>query len=362
MCGLTGFFIFLSNGLKDQITKGGNKMATQKHRFIFLVSLLLTGFIIAYPCFSMAQSKVFKWRMQTYEQEGMETYKDSARMAEAIDQRTGGALKITVHPPGILGYASNEVHRPVSQGLLEIGESSAPSMQEQPVYLIFDQPIFENLEQVQKGYIAIRDNLEAAAGKMNCKLLRVYGKPVSYWLLKAPLAMAKDWKGQKVRAWSPVLATWLKEMGASPQVVPIAETYSALATGVIAGDSKSPLSVIEMKLYEVGRYYCLWPNLPWVSVTVMNLNAFSALPPEIQKIVVEEGAKSEERSWKFQFESIDRAFAEMKERGMTIIKPTQEEIEVGAKIYRSYVEAWAKKQTPETNAALERVRRAIAGK
>jgi TRAP-type C4-dicarboxylate transport system substrate-binding protein len=337
-------------------------MTTQKHRFLFLVSLLLTSCIIAYPCLSMAQSKVFKWRMQTYEAEGLETYKDTVRMAEAIDQRTGGRLKITVHPPGVLGYSPGEVHRPVSHGLLEIGEGSAHSMHEQPVYLIFDQPIFENLEQCEKGYKAVRNDLEAAAEKMNCKLLRVYGKPVCYWFSKVSLATTNDWKGQKVRSWSPVLSSWLKEMGATPQVVPIAEVYSALATGVIVADSKSPLSVLEMKLYEVGRYYCLWPNIPWVSVTVMNLNAFKGLPPEIQKIVLEEGAKSEERSWKFQFESIERAFAGMKERGMTIVKPAPKDIKAGAKIYHSLVEAWAKKQPPEVNAALERVRRAIASK
>lgn len=337
-------------------------MVTQKHRLILLVILLVTSFIIAYPSLSSSQSKVFKWRLQTYEPEAMETYKDSVRMADAIKERSGGALQITVHPPGILGYPSNEVHRPVAQGLLEIGESQAASIHEQPVYLVFDQPIFENLEQVRIGWNAARPKLDAASEKMNCKLLRGYGKPVGYWFSKIAFATAKDWKGAKVRAWSPILAEWLKGMGASPQVVPYAELYSALATGVIVSDAKSPLSVLEAKLYEVGRYYCLWPNLPWVSTMFVNLNSFKALPSEIQKIVVEEAAKSEERSWKFQLESIDRAFAGMKERGMTIIKPAPEEIERGAKIYQSLVEEWLKKVNPETKAVLEDVRKAIASK
>jgi TRAP-type C4-dicarboxylate transport system substrate-binding protein len=79
----------------------------------------------------------------------------------------------------------------------------------------------------------------------------------------------------------------LKELGASPVLIPGEEIYLSLQTGVIHGAHWGAASgALTMKFCEVAKYY-IQPDLAMAGtdVIVINKEAFEALPKDIQQIL-----------------------------------------------------------------------------
>jgi TRAP-type C4-dicarboxylate transport system substrate-binding protein len=103
---------------------------------------------------------------------------------------------------------------------------------------------------------------------------------------KRPINKIEDFKGYKVRS-SGAIAEMLKDLGASPSLIPGEELYLSLQTGVIDGAHWGAASgALTMKLCEVAKYY-IQPDLAMsgTDVIIINKDAFNALPKNIQVIL-----------------------------------------------------------------------------
>jgi TRAP-type C4-dicarboxylate transport system substrate-binding protein len=205
----------------------------------------------------LAAEETYKWRFGIYfpSIDSLEGQRATA-FVKAVAKRSDNHLQIEVFPGGMLGYSSFTHHRVVGDGLLEMGTTMSAAMVEAPEWETLSHVLlFRTREDAQKAWrVALPDLEKAALRNFNSKVLGALIPEFDHMLSKVPLRSVNDWKGHKFRAWQKQLACWFDQMGATPMVIPYHETYTALATGVVKGNSGMLKAALDVKLYEVMDY------------------------------------------------------------------------------------------------------------
>lgn len=118
--------------------------------------------------------------------------------------------------------------------------------------------------------------------------LFVYGP--SSFVSRAPIRTPDDLRGKKVRVLaSPIQTTMLAAVGATGVPMPPGEAMAALQQGAIdAMDSGLPVFTA-FKFYDIVKYHSNTNHNFITSISVVSKKWFDALPPDLQKAVVEEG-------------------------------------------------------------------------
>lgn len=313
------------------------------------------------PGFGQAQAaeKVFRWRYGIYfpSLDSLEG-RQAVKFVKAVYERSGGRLLIDVFPGGMLGYSSFTHHRVVGDGLLEMGTTMSAAMVEAPEWETFSHVLlFRTRDDAQKAWgIALPTLEKAAQQKFNSKVLGALIPEFDHMLSKVPLRTVADWKGHKFRAWQKQLACWFKEMGATPMVIPYHEAYTALATGVVEGNSGMLKAALDVKLFEVMKYVSTgWvPNMP-IFVTVVNKEAWNSLPPDLQKILTEEGEKYFSSTSEAYWNAWPQSLEQLAKKGMEKVDVAPEELEKGRALARNCWKQWMKETTPEASALMQKV-------
>jgi len=139
-----------------------------------------------------------------------------------------------------------------------------------------------------------------------------------------PLNSAADMKGLKWRAYSPATSKIAELVGAQPVTVQAAEVSQALATGVIDSYMSSGATGYDSKTYEhLKRFYDTQAWLPKNAV-IVNKAAFDALDKPAQAAVLKAAADAETRGWKVSAEKTNWYTDQLKQKGMTIEKPSEQ--------------------------------------
>ncbi len=92
-------------------------------------------------------------------------------------------------------------------------------------------------------------------------------------------------KGKKIRA-TGIFGDLVTALGGSPTVIAAGDLYMGLKLGTIDGTIYGLSGLEDLKLKEVWKYYVIDPNMSTLSGgTIMNLDSFKKLPPDIQNLV-----------------------------------------------------------------------------
>ncbi len=114
-----------------------------------------------------------------------------------------------------------------------------------------------------------------------------------YFFCKDRIDTLEDFKGKKTRSHSAALSDWINGMGAAAQFVAFAEVYTALERGILDCGGTGADPACGQRWYEVTDYM----NGPLPSFTatnnILNSRVWEKLPDDLQKIFLEEGARSE---------------------------------------------------------------------
>ncbi len=282
-------------------------------------------------------------------------------MANAIFERSGGRLLIDVYPVTALGYSGFTHHRVAGEGLIEMGEAISAAAREVGVFGVFSHVLlFENAEDSIIGWDIAKPLLDKGAASFNTKLLAAVMRPLDViHSTKKPFPTLDSMKGIKIRAWNDLIASWLTEIGAVPVVIPYAERYTALATGVVDANFASPVSQIDTKDYEVAPWTNLWPVTVPIYTTFVNLDAFNALPKDLQDILLEEGAKMEADVRAELLGTAQPSLDKLEGFGVTIVEVAPAELEKGRLAGELVQARWLETAGPEANELIIKVKEAL---
>ncbi len=278
------------------------------------------GFAFALP--AAAQTK---WDMPTaYPATNFHT-ENIQRFAGDVDKATAGKLKITVHANASL-FKAPEIKRAVQGGQAQLGEILLVNFEnEDPLYGVDGIPFLAtSYGESLKLYKASRKALDDKLAKQGMKLLFAVPWPPQGIYTKRTLASAADMKGLKWRAYSPATAKIAELVGAQPVTVQAAEVSQALATGVIDSMMTSGATGYDSKTYEhVKNYYDTQAWLPKNAI-IVSQKAFDALDKATQAAVLKAAAEAEARGWKLSEEKNAWYIDQLKAKGMSIIKPSEQ--------------------------------------
>ena len=111
-------------------------------------------------------------------------------------------------------------------------------------------------------------------------------------ILRQPLSDKGDFTGKKIRG-TQVYHPLIQKLGGSPVVLPAPEVYPSLEKGVIDGAAYPVVGALDLRWYEVAKYYLRPAFGVSTSLLLMNANKWRSAP-DSDKAVLLEAAKNVE--------------------------------------------------------------------
>ena len=120
-----------------------------------------------------------------------------------------------------------------------------------------------------------------------------YAGADQWFFSNEPITSAADFQGKKVRSHSAALSSLIEGLGAEAVFIDPGADYVALQTGIVDIGTTGALLAIPGRYYEIADYMA-GPIIGFGYTTnVINGDLWETIPPDIQQIIIEEGARAE---------------------------------------------------------------------
>lgn len=222
-------------------------------------------------------------------------YETAEAYAKAVEQKSGGKVKIQIAHSGATG------DWPASIEGLKIGTNDIvlqsigtldrynilPGIEAWP-YLLRD---VDHFKKVYYGPVGA-EFMEEVAKKTSFRIIGAGYRGARWLTSNKPVAGLDDLKGLKLRV--PPLKmyrmTW-EYLGASPVPMGVSELFTSMQQGVVDGQ-ENPLEIVDSnKYYEVQKYAIDTRHVIGAMTWIMSDARFKRLPADVQKLVKEEGER-----------------------------------------------------------------------
>ena len=222
-----------------------------------------------------------------------------AVLIKNVKARTQGKINLVVSSFPELGLAGPDTLDLVAEGTLAFAEIYAGYVagdlpQAEITFLYGLYPNHEIEFQVNQAVQGDLEKLfvERTGGGRVISRIWVSGGD-QFFFCRDPIRSLADFKGKKTRSHGAALSDWIEGMGAEAQFVAFAEVYTALERGILDCGVTVAFAAMGQRWYEVTDY--MVGPLPSQLITnmIMNKDVFDNLPPDLQQIMVEEGARHE---------------------------------------------------------------------
>lgn len=222
-----------------------------------------------------------------------------ARMAERLEKRSQGRIKIDIYPGSQLG-SETEMLEALGMGAQDLVTSSfgnagtfIPEYGFFSVSYLFQS--FDHLRNVLYSGPEFLEKLQKITDSkpLNLKLLAVTSVGARYMYCRTrPVKTLSDLKGIKMRVMSsPIESKNWSLLGTMPASIPQAEIYTALQTGVVDAAESSAQVIFAKKFYEVAPYICLTQHQFGISGIFMSKLTFDKLPADLREMVIQVAAE-----------------------------------------------------------------------
>lgn len=309
--------------------------------------------------------EVITWKAMAMHTNG-ESYRKWAWLAEQLDQRTGGRIRLELTTVQELGLTGTEVLRVLRTGLVDIAEANVS-------YVASDLPILEATE-IPGLASSFANGKELLSAWMNDvvrplepqiggKVLANFAWNSAYLFTREPLASLSDLRGQKIRVYSPGLAAYVEAFGAEPISMPISEVYSALQRGVMDGLLTGSDQISALQLWEVTPALTDINLAPFGAYVIVGQRSYNALPDDLKEIVDGLSQDLTDEGWRLGDANNQVGLNAARDHGMslTIPAPAEWQPELAAAAREHVVPMWSSRVGPDAVAAFNTVIGPISG-
>lgn len=244
-----------------------------------------------------------------------------------IEEESDGALTVEVHHSGTLGNEA-DLWDGVRNGTLDMVVVGTPMNDEFPTMLISDWPfLYRDLEHARAVWTGeIADEVsEQFHEKFPSTYLLSWGpNSARAFTSSKPLESIDDFQGQKFRMpGNPIHIGIAENLGASAQVIPLGELFTALETGVVNGQDNGMVTVRSESFYEVQDYVLETNHIIATLELIASAPLMDGLCEEHQQIVRDAATETAEKAWDDYIASVDDDRTFLKENGMTVTPVTE---------------------------------------
>jgi TRAP-type transport system periplasmic protein len=318
-----------------------------------IVRSALALLLVSGPAFAQT-----KWDMPTPYSDGEFHTRNVAMFVDEVKKASGGKLDIQVHSNGSL-IKHPDILRAVSSGQVPIAEFLLGQFgNEDPLFAADNVPfVAPGYDNAWKFYQAQKPVLEKHLAKRGMKLLYSVAWPGQGIYTKDPVDKAADFKGLKMRTYSPLTARLAELLGASPTVVQVPEVPQLFATGGIQAMITSSATGTSTKAWEFVKNY--YKTNAWnpKNVVVVNQRAFAKLPKNEQGALVKAAATAEKRGWEMSKEREKQGDETLAKNGMSVHEPSAQLKGELSKIGQQMAGEWQKTAGADGQAILKRYKK-----
>jgi C4-dicarboxylate-binding protein DctP len=249
-----------------------------------------------------------------------------------VERRTNGEIDVQTYHARKLGD-EREMMEGVRMGTIEmIFVSSGPIPGFFPPVMLFDIPFMFSSAPAAWEFFESDFGKEFKAAfleKTGVRCLSITENGYRHFTNKVrPIKTPADMKGLKIRTMqNPAHMAMVKALGGDPTPIPFGELYMALQQGVVDGMECPTVLIHDMKFYEVQNEMVLDGHLYNPLFVMANDKWFTTqLSPEQQQIITEEALLLARTHDGFSQQANIEGEAALKAKGMTIYKPTAQEL------------------------------------
>lgn len=269
--------------------------------------------------------------------------KGALALSEHVAEASEGRVKITVFPAGQLG-GLRALEDAASDGLLDIAQSAAPSLQAiyAPVSVLTIPYAFRDeahLEAAWGGPIGERMRAELIE-EAGLRVLSSLPQPPRHISAKAPVTGVDDLAGLRIRV--PQVPSWVaffEKVGAVPTPIELGELVTSLQLGLVTAQENPYATMDSMKLADVQDYLVPTGHVRTLDFFLLSDATYQELPEELRAIVLEGGAVAERTVTAEWSRASETALTHLREAGMELVEVDVESIrEATADLYKEFLD------------------------
>ena len=217
------------------------------------------------------------------------TYKDE-ELARRFNERANNRYRIQVFPGESLARIP-EFFDAVRVGAIEMADTAwGIYAGSDPRLSLVETPfLFNNIEAgiaAAKRLLPLHDQI--LQERFNSKALGLIHFSGMELLTRKPIVKLEDWRGMMVGAISPAMAKLIQALDGSPVTIMWTDLYTSLQKGVIDGTVNGTHGSIENGLLDVCTDVTYFFGAAGWNGYTINLDIWKGMPPEVQKILLEE--------------------------------------------------------------------------
>src|SRR5882672_1508580 len=276
--------------------------------------------VAALLAWAPAQAQEFKFATQN--PKGHPLVTGMERFAELVASKSGGKMKVSLFPGGVLGGDQANVSA-LQGGTLEIVALNSGILASQvKEFGVYDFPfMFANPKEADAV-------VHRAFGKMLHQKLEAKGiVGLAYWELgfrnitnsRRPINKVDDIAGLKLRVIpNAINVDWVKALGANPTPLPFPEVYAALDQKAIDGQENPATVISANKLYEVQKHIVLSNHQYNPQSLIFSKKVWDTLSAADRKILADAGVEASKYQRQVSRDAASTALENLKKNGMQV--------------------------------------------
>lgn len=274
-------------------------------------------------------------------------------LAEELDKRTNGQVKMDVVSLPELGLTGFELVRVTRSGLVDIADVILAYVAgDVPAVEGVDLPgLFPDLDTSVKAHIAFMPAIKKHEDKLGGVVLGGYLWPGQYIFSRKPVRSPADLKGLKVRVYGTAQTEFANALGMEPVSIAFAETYTALERGTVDAAFTGTYPGFALKFYEVTKFLVDVNHGPVAGALVVSKRTWDKLTPELRALLTRLGEEFSERGWELGRRTTKEGLDKNREKGMEVIPITPAMAAVTKDVVtRVVIPSWVKRGGPDAKA------------
>jgi len=291
------------------------------------------------------ESRVLKFA--SIQATGQPSYKGMEKMAELVDERTHGALKLQLFADSVLGTEQESIEG-VQFGTIDLYMGSSGALGRfLPSLEAFSAPYVwrdvDHMMSVVRGPVGDELNQDLIS-QTGIRILDMG------WFFGARHVATKgfavhgpdDLKGQKIRMQpTTIYVDTMAAMGANVIPMDFKEVYTSLQTGVINGLDNPANTYAARSMWEVVDNISLTSHIMQNQVVVINEQLFQSLSPEFQKILRDAAREAGDYQSDLTIDGDQVALDEMAKHGVVVTTPDLAAFKAAtADVYKKFEKNW----------------------
>ncbi|MGG5823717.1 TRAP transporter substrate-binding protein [Falsiroseomonas sp. HW251] len=228
---------------------------------------------------------------------------------QRIPEMAGGRIAVEIAPFDRSGIRGQEMLQLMRLGVVPFGTVILPiAATEEPEFNAVDLPALSpDISTLRRNVAAYRPHLEELLrDRYGIELLGIYTYPAQVVFCARAFGGLNDLRGRRVRTSSVSQSELIEALGGTAVVTPFAEIMAAFRAGTVECAITGTLSGHAIGLFEATSHVHTMAVSWGLSIFGANVNAWAALPLDIQTLIREGVADLEGQIW----EAADRETGE----------------------------------------------------